>query len=468
MTRTPQHHDDRIDAETLAAALVDAARRAGADGADATVGLSASLSASARDGAVEDLGRSQSRAAAVRVIVDGRVGFATSSDAPATADEIDELARTAVGLARLASESPHNLILDGAQLGADEVRAAGDVLGLWDDVTAELDPAWAGSMVVAMERIVRGYDGVSGVRDVSAGLRRGTFALATSSGFVGSTRGTTASLSCSAVVTDGESGKLQVDSWWAAARALSSLPEPVAVASVAAQRALSRRGASPMASARMPVIFEPTMARGFFASVLGALSGDAVARRQSWLHDAIGTQVLPDGISLVDDPLLPGGFASRVFDGEGQASTRRALVDERGRLFSFLLDARSAARLGRLSTGHAARGATSLPHPSSTNTTLLGGSGSLETIIAETKRGLLLTKVLGRGADPTTGEVSRGAGGFLIEDGQIVRPVEGITIAGSARAMLLAIDRVGADVDERSALRVPTIRLAEVSVGGPN
>ena len=466
MTKAPTTSEDRVAAEDLATALVEAAKRVGAMLADATVGLSASLSASARDGAVEDLGRSQSRAAAVRVIVDGRVGFATSSDAPQTADDIDELARTAVGLARLASESPHNVILDGAQLTADEVRAAGDALGVWDDDTALLDPAWATSQALAMERIVRGYDGVTGVRDVSAGIRRGVFALATSSGFVGSSRGTTASMSCSAVVVDGASGKLQVDSWWAASRKASSLPQAAVIADEAARRALARRGAKPVASAHLPVIFEPTMARGFFASVLAALSGDAVARRQSWLHEAIGEVVMPAGVFLVDDPLLLGGFGSRIFDGEGQASARRVLVDDSGRLLSFLLDARSAARLHRTSTGHAARGPTSLPHPSSTNTTLSGGHGDLASIIAETSRGLLLTKVLGRGADPTTGELSRGAGGFLIEDGVLTHAVEGITIAGNARDMLMGIDRIGADVDERSALRVPTIRFAELSIGG--
>ncbi|HEY1099118.1 MAG TPA: TldD/PmbA family protein, partial [Myxococcota bacterium] len=387
--------DDRVAAETLALQLVEAAKRAGAANADATVGMSASLSASARDGAVEDLDRSQSRAAAIRVIVDGRVGFATSADAPNTPDELDELARTAVGLARLASESPHNIILDGAALTADEVRTAGDALQLWDDDTAELDPAWAGAQAMAMERIVRGHDGVVGVRDVSAGLRRGTFALATSTGFVGSSRGTTASLSCSAVVADGGTGKLQIDSWWAASRQLATLPEPVVVAAEAARRALARRGARSMPSATMPVIFDPTMARGFFAGVLAAVGGDAIARRQSWLHDRLGEVVMPAGTVFVDDPLIVGGFASRVFDGEGQASMKRVLIDDSGRLLALLLDGRSAARLGRASTGHASRGATSLPHPAATNVTLSGGSGDLASIIAETKRGFLVTKVLG-------------------------------------------------------------------------
>jgi PmbA protein len=466
MSKLPSIADDRPAAESLAVALVEAATRAGAAAADATVGLSASLSASARDGSLDELTRSQSRAAAIRVIVDGRVGFATSSDAPQNADEIDELVRTSLGLARLAGESPHNQILESASMSADEVRAAGDDLGVWDDDTAELDAQWSQGQALAMERIVRGYDGVTGVRDCSAGLRRGVFALATSTGFVGASRSTMASLSCSAVVNDG-GNKLQVESWWVADRARTKLPEPVEIATHAATRALSRKGARSIPSETMPVIFDPSMARGFFAGVLSALSGTSVARRQSWLLDQLSQQIMPAGYAFVDDPLLPGGFASRVFDGEGQASKRQTIIDDSGRLLTFLLDARSASRLGKVSTGHASRGATSLPHPSSTNTTLSGGKGTLESFIKETKRGLLVTRLLGRGADPTTGEFSRAAAGFLIEDGAIAHAVEGVTIAGNARTMLQSIDRVGADLDLRSALRVPSIRFAALAVSGP-
>ncbi|MDP2344794.1 MAG: TldD/PmbA family protein [Deltaproteobacteria bacterium] len=455
---------DRVWAEDLAMALVDAARKLGASACDATVGLSASLSASARDGAVEDVTRSQSRSAAVRVIVDGRLGLATSSDAPISAADIDDLARTAVALAELSSSSPHNVVLPGASLTANEVRDAGDALLTWDDATALLDPAWCVAQALETERIVRGYDGVSGVRDVSAGLRRGLFALATSTGFLGSMRGTTAQLSCSAVVEDGT--KKQVESWWSQGRSTQSVQAADVVAGEAARRVLARRGARRVPSESMAVIFDPNMARGFFGGVLGVICGEAVARKQSYLLDAVGKQVLPPGLVLVDDPLLVGGFASRAFDGEGQLSEKRVIVDDAGRLTGFLLDGRSAARLGLQTTGHASRGSTSLPHASPTNTTLSGGRGDLASIIAETKKGLLVTKMLGRGADATTGDLSRGAAGFYVEDGAIAFPVEDMTIAGNARDMLLSLDRVGADLDERSALRVGTVRFANVSVGG--
>ena len=455
---------DRIWAEDLAMALVDAARKLGASACDATVGLSASLDASARDGAIEDVTRSQSRSAGLRVIVDGKQGFATSSDAPVTAADIEDLARTAVGLAALSSTSPHNVVLQGAAMTANEIRDAGDALKTWDEVTALLDPTWAVTQALATERIVRGYDGVAGVRDVSAALRRGLFAMATSTGFLGTVRGTTAQLSCSAVVQDGT--KKQVDSWWSQGRSIHGVQAADVVAGEAARRALLRRGARRLPSQSMAVIFDPNMARGFFGGVLGVLCGEAVARKQSWLLDAVGAQVLPAGLVLVDDPLAVGGFASRAFDGEGQPSEQRVIVDDSGRLTGFLLDGRSAARLGMASTAHAGRGSTSLPHAAPTNTSLLGGRGDLASIIADTKNGLLVTKMLGRGADATTGDLSRGAAGFYVKDGEIAYAVEDLTVAGNARSMLLALDSVGADLDERSALRVPSLRFASLSVGG--
>ncbi len=460
----PAPIDDRVWAEDLCAALVEAAKKFGAQASDATAGLSASLSASARDGAVEDVTRSQSRSAAVRVIVDGKLGFATSSDAPTTPDEIEDLARTAMQLAALSTSSPHNIVLAGAAISAAELRAAGEALSTWDDVTARLDGAWCAEQALLCEKIVRGHDGVSGVRDVSAGVRRGVFALATSTGFVGSLRGTNAQLSCSAVVEDGS--KKQVDSWWSQARSIGAVDAPVVVADEAARRALSRRNGRRIASQALPVIFDPQMARGFFGGVLGVVCGDAVARKQSFLAAAVGERVLPTGLLLVDDPLLVGGFASRAFDGEGQLSQRRVIVDDAGRLTGFFLDGRSAARLSSSSTASASRGTTSLPHASPTNTTLTGGSGSLDDIIKATKKGFLVTKVLGRGADSTTGDMSRGAAGFYVDDGAIAFPVEEVTIAGNARELLLAIDRVGADVDARSSLRLPSLRFAEMAIGG--
>ena len=456
--------DDRVWAEELAMALVDAAKKAGADACDATVGLSSSIQASARDGAIEDLEKSASRAAAVRVIVEGRLGFATSSDAPLTPRDVGDLAATAVALARLAGPADHNVILPPGGLSPAEIRAAGDALQTFDDVTAAAGPDWAAAQALLMEHVVRGHEGVVGVRSVSAGARRGIFALASSTGFVGSTRGTSCSLSCSAVVEDG--ARKQIEGWWSAARALHLLEDPASVADEAARRALARRGARKVPTTRAAVVFDAPTARGFLSAIVSGMSGEAIARRQSFLLGKKDDVVFVPGFPLVDDPSLPRGLASRPFDGEGQVGRRTILIDEHGRLVTWLHDGRSATRLGEPPTGHAARGATSLPMPSPTNTTLGGGRGDLASVVKETPRGLLVTRMLGHGPDMTTGDYSRGAAGYWIEDGAIAFPVEEVTIAGHMLDMMKGIDRVGADLDLRSSLRVPCLRFAELSIGG--
>lgn len=447
-------------ARELAVAIVGAARRAGADAADATVGMGSSIAASARDGGIEDVTRATSRAAGLRVVVDGKLGFVTWADAPGDKHGVDELARSAVALARMSTPSDHNVIPTPADVAKD-----GEALATWDEATAVVGPGWAMEAALRMEQQLRTHAGIAGVRDVSAGARRGVFALATSAGFSGAYRGTSASMSCSALVEDAD-GRKQSEGWWSAARRIASLEPPEAVADEAARRALSRRRARKIDTMRAPVIFDPSMARGFFGSIVSAICGDAIARRQSFLLERKGAAVLAPGIEVVDDPALSGGFASRPFDGEGLRAPRQALIDAAGRITTWLHDARSAARLGEAPTGHASRGASSLPSPSPTNVTVLGGRGDLASIIRDTPRGLLVTRLLGRGPDMVTGDYSRGASGFFIDGGAIAFPVEEVTIAGTMAEMMMGLDRVGSDIDTRSALRAPSIRFRELQISG--
>jgi PmbA protein len=447
--------------QKLAIRIVAAAKRAGADACDATVGAGSSLSASARNGAIEDLTRATSRAAGLRVIVGGRLGFATAADAPQSARDIDELARLAVELAKLSTASEHNVIPHVP--AADQTDA--DALQTWDDATAEVQPSWAIEQALTMERALSAHAGIDGVRDVSAGARRGVFALSTSTGFAGAWRGTSASISCSGVVEEA-GGKKQVEGHWAASRRVSDLPAPDSVALEAARRVLARKGARKIETMRAPVIFDPSMARGFFSSILHALCGDMLVRQQSFLAGKRGSVVLSAGCELVDDPLLPGGFASRPFDGEGLITPRLSIIDRCGRVTTYLHDARSAARMGEAPTGHAGRSAASLPAPAPTNTSVLGGSGDLASIIKGTDRCLLVTRTLGRAPDMVTGDYSRGAAGFLIVDGEIAFAVEEVTIASNMHEMMSGLDRIGADLDERAALRAPTIRFAEMQLSG--
>lgn len=448
----------------LAIRLVEAARKAGADACDATVGTSSSLSACARDGAIEDVTRATSRSAGLRVIIGGRLGFVTAADAPQTASELEDFARLAVELAKLSTPSEHNVIPD-ASAGGTLATALETALETWDDVTAAVQPGWAIEQALVMERALRSEPGIDGVRDATASARRGMFSLATSTGFAGAWRGTSASLSCSGVIEE-PGGRKQIEGHWAASRKLRELASPDSIAREAARRVLARKGARKIESMRAPVIFDPSMARGFFGSVLQAACGDMLARKQSFLNGRLGTVVMAPGFAVIDDPLLRGGWASRPFDGEGLATAKLAILDSDGRLTTHLHDARSAARMGEAPTGHASRGAASLPSPSPTNTTVSGGSGDLASIIKDTTRGLLVTRVLGRAPDMVTGDYSRGAAGFLVLDGELAFAVEEVTIASSMLDMMQALDRVGGDLDCRSALRAPTIRFAEMQVGG--
>jgi PmbA protein len=453
-------------ARETAQRLVAAAKAAGADACDATVGVGAQVSARAREGEIEHVSRSSSRGAGVRVLVGGRLGFATAAAAPKDERGIAELAKSAVALARISSPSEHNVIPEAtAQAPEDELDAAVARLSLWDADVAGADAGWAAEQALLMERVLAGTRGIVTVRDVGAGTSWGLFGLATSTGFVGSYAGTSASLSASGVADDA-GGKKQVAGWWDAARRFSALQSPELIAKIAGERALARVGAKKVKSTRAPVIFDPVMAKGLFGALLGAINGDAVARNASFLSDKLGEVILTPGIVMKDDPSVSGAFGSRPFDDEGLRVSPMTLVDEEGRLRTWLLDARSARRLGMAPTGHASRSSMSMPYPSSSNVEVLGGTGDLDSIVKETARGLLVTSLLGHGPDMITGEYSRAASGFWVEDGQIVHPVEEVTIAGHMLEMLMGLDRVGKDLDTRSSLHAPSLRFAELAISG--
>jgi PmbA protein len=452
-------------AQDLATQLVEQTRKAGAQACDATVGVGASVSARARDGQVEKVTRSSSRGAGVRALVDGRLGFATSAQAPTTPEAVAELARTAVELAHISSPSEHNRIPDATAPSGAELDDAVARLALWHDDVAAAEAGWAAENALTMDRVLSSEEGITRVREIGAGTHRGIFALATSTGFCGGYGGTSASLSASGLAEE-EGGKKQVDGWWHAARRFAELDAPEAIAKRAAERVRARVGARKVPTTKAPVIFDPQMAKTFFGAILSAINGDAVSRKASFLSGHMGEIVLAPGVAIDDDPTIPGAFGSRPFDDEGLATRAMPLIDEDGRLLTWLLDARSASKLGLSPTGHASRSSMSQPHPSSSNVEVRGGQGDLDSIIRGTERGLLVTSLLGKSPNMITGEYSRGASGVWIENGEIVHPVEEVTIAGEMLEMMKGIDRVGADHDRRSSLCAPTIRFATLSISG--
>jgi PmbA protein len=259
---------------------------------------------------------------------------------------------------------------------------------------------------------------------------------------------------------------MQRDYWMTVGHSLGSLEDPAVVGRKAAERALRRLGAKRVATCEVPVIFDALNAPSLIRQLAGCASGYSIYRESSFLAGRLGERIASEQVTIIDDGRLPGGLGSKPFDGEGQP-TRRNLLVERGALQTWLLDSYSARKLGLASTGNASRGVGSAPSVGTTNLWLEpGDAGTLEDIIADTERGLVVTELIGMGFNPVTGDYSRGAAGLWVEGGEIVHPVEEITIAGNLGDMLNAVDRVGSELQWLGATAAPPIRVASMTVAG--
>jgi PmbA protein len=262
-----------------------------------------------------------------------------------------------------------------------------------------------------------------------------------------------------------QDGQLQTASWGDTRRTLSALESPEQIGRTAARRAARMLGARKPKTQRVPVVFDPRMAAGFIGSLAGAVSGDLVWKKSSFLREKLGQRIAPESITILDDATLAHGISTRPFDGEGVASRPLPIV-ERGVLKTFLYDSRTARKAGTKPTGSASRGWSSLPSIGASNFFLEPGPDDPEQIVKGIRNGLYVTAMLGRGADVVTGDYSRGANGLWIEDGALAYPVQEITVSGNLLEMLAAIDAVGTDLDFRSSVAAPTIRFAELQVSG--
>lgn len=438
--------------QDILAALLDAARRAGAEQADALIVQGASLGVSRRLGAIEELERSETTDIGLRVFLGARIATVSGTDASPAG--FAALAERAVAMARVVPEdrftplpdapppAPHALDLDdGAEPTAEALLARAAL-------------AEEAALAVA---------GVSNSEGASAGWSRGVRALATSRGFFGEYARSSHSISASALAGSGTG--MQRDYDHCAATHLADLDAPELIGRNAGQQAVARLDPSRPASARdVSVVYHPRVAGSLLGHLASAINGAAVARGTSFLKNAMGEAVLPPGLSLLDDPLRPRGPRSRPFDGEGQPGARRAMV-EGGVLRSWFLDGRSAAQLGLASTGHASRGTSGPPSPSPTNLWLEGGTGTPEALMADIAEGIFVTELIGMGVNGVTGDYSRGAAGFRIRDGRLAEPVSEITIAGNLRPMLLAL-RAAGDLRFRRGTDAPTLRVDGMTLAG--
>ena len=418
------------DLETLTARLLDAAKAAGAEAADAIAVAGDSLSIEVRNGALEQAERAEGVELGLRVLIGRRQACVAASDLSAAT--IAAMAERAVAMAREAPEDPWCGLADPGQL--TDVR---DARGLDLEDQAPLpDPEALKAAALAAEAAALAVPGVSKMDGAGASWSATRVHLAASNGFSGGYGRTGHAVQAVAICGDGTA--MERDYAFEARTHLADMPDPAGIGRLAGERTASRAGAGKPPTGAFPVLYDERVASGLIGHLVGAINGSAIARGASWLKDALGEQVLPAGLDLVEDPLRPRISGSRPFDGEGLPVVRRALVSD-GVLQGWVLDLATARQLGLASTGDAARGPSAPPSPSSGNLALTQGSATREELLAEMGTGLLVTSLIGASINPTTGDYSRGAGGFWVENGAIVRPVNECTIAGNLREMLRSL-----------------------------
>jgi PmbA protein len=444
--------------------IVAEARKLGADVAEAVIGEGSHLSAKVRLGQPELVEEAGSRSIGVRVMVASEGGYrvAVSYSSDTSAAGIARLVEDAVELARLSEPDATAGPPDPSLLSKESEHVE---LDLFDPTIDAIDGAQALAHAKAGEAAAMAFDPrVTNSEGATFSRASGGKAIVTSGGFRGYSRGTYASLTVSPVVDD-EGGKKRSGYHWTAKRHYKGLLPDEEVGREAARRTLAKLGARKVDTQECAIVFDPDAARSLLGLLAGCISGGAIWRKSSYLVDRLGTPIASELVTIVDDPLIPGAPGSRPFDGEGLLS-RRNVIAERGVLGTYLLDSYSARKLGMASTASASRGGSGGVSPSTTNFVLQPGTSSPEAILAATPRGLYVTDMMGFGFNAVTGDFSRGASGFWIEDGKKVFPVSEVTISSNLDAMLKAIDMVGSDLDLRSSVASPTLRVASMTLAG--
>jgi PmbA protein len=433
--------------------LVKAALKAGGDAADAVEFKNLSVAVSYRLGKLEDVGRSEASDLGLRVFVGKKVAFVSSTDFSDAA--LSALPERAVAMAKLAPEdkfaglAPRELLAkDIPSIDIDDPQEPSTVLLVEQARDAE---------AAALE-----VPGVTNSEGGSADYGRTMVTLATSEGFLGGYVGTSRSVAVSVIA--GEGTEMERDYDYSHTRFASDLESASAVGKRAALRAVKRLNPRKVKTQAVPVFFDPRVAPSLIGHFTSAISGAAIARGVSFLKDRMGEQVFADGITIIDDPHRKRGLRSKAFDGEGVANRMSVLI-ENGRLTAWLLDCASARQLGLKTTGHASRGTGGPPSPSATNVHLAAGALSPEELMADVKQGFYVTDLIGMGVNSVTGDYSRGASGFWIENGQLAYPVSEVTIAGNLKEMYRNLTPAD-DLVFRYGTDSPTLRIDGLTIAG--
>ena len=444
------HPRDSLD---LLADLIRSATSVGADAADAILAGGTSVSVIRRLGETEKVERAEGLDLGLRVFMGRRQAIVSTSDTSPAA--LQELVERALAMVRSVPEDPYCGLAEPSLL-ATEVPDL--------DVDDGTEPA--AELLIERARTAedsaRAVTGVTNSEGAEAGFSRSTVALAASNGFAETRTATMHSISAS--VLAGQGSEMQRDYDYGSAVRGADLPAPEEIGRRAGERAVKRLKPRKAASSQVPVVYEPRVAGSLLGHLSAAINGAAVARGTTFLKDRLGTEVFGKGITIVDDPLRRRGLRSRAFDGEGVATRRRAVVED-GVLTTWILDLRSARQLKTATTGHAVRGASSPPSPSPSNFYLEPGRVSPDALIRDIGSGLYVTELIGFGVNGVTGDYSRGAAGFWIEDGTVAYPVSEITVAGNLKDMFLRM-RPANDLQFRYGTDAPTLRIDGMTVAG--
>ncbi len=437
--------------------IVSQAIRRGATDAEAVGIETTEFHVEVRLGEVEKLQEAASRGIGLRALYQGRQASCSTSDVSLKA--IDELIATAVEMAKLTS------VDEAATLPAREelAKEVAD-LGLYDAAIAELPTERKIEMALAAEEAARGFDSrIANSEGSACSTTTGQSILVTSAGFAGEYRGSVCGLMVAPIAKEGD--QMQVAGWGDRQRRLAALDSPEGIGREAARRALRKLGARKVATQEVPVVFESEAAEDLLGDLFLAIDGTSIFRRASFLVGQMGEMIASSQLSVVDDGTMRGAVGSRPFDGEGLAS-RRTVVIEDGVLKNYLLNTYTARKLGLSSTANAARGLTGAPAVGVSNFFIVPGVYPRDEMIASVKNGFYVTEMIGFGFNPVTGDYSRGAAGWWIEDGQLAFPVEEITVAGNFREMLRGIEMIGNDLRFRGKIAAPTIKIDRMMVSG--
>lgn len=437
---------DKQQLESLVGALLDEAKKQGASAAEADVSLVTGLSVSVRKSEVETVEYNQDRGLGVTVYIGQCKGSASTSDFSMQA--VRETVAAACGIAKYTSGDPYAGLADPALMAYGYPDL--DLYHPW-----EVDADEAIKIGIECEQAARAVDAkITNSEGASVSTHQGLRVYGNSHGFVGSYPTTRHGISCSVIAQEGDD--MQRDYWYSSSRMYSGLEDASEVGKQSAQRALKRLGGRRVKTGKFPVIYAADIASGLFGHFIGAIRGESLYRKTTFLVDSLGKTIFPEFINLSEQPHIKQALGSAPFDGEGVKTASRDLVKD-GVVQGYVLSSYSARRLGMVSTGNAG---------GVRNLSVSTGQKSLAELLKTMDTGLLITELMGQGVNQTTGDYSRGAAGFWVEGGEIQYPVEEITVASNLKTMFSGIQEIGADVDYRKNIRTGSILLNEMTIAG--